>query len=159
MTNHKPQANPDDFALWGRIHLVPFEFSFVDNPTEPHHRQRDKHLVGKLKKEASGILAWLVRGFFEWKEKGLNPPAKVLEATEQYQQEEDTIGQFINERCILAPGMQIQASIFYQEYKKWCEDNGYKPIWGNTFANRASKRFKKDEQKRANFYLGVGLLE
>jgi len=44
MTNHKPKANPDDFALWNRINLIPFELSFVDKPTEPHERKRDKHM-------------------------------------------------------------------------------------------------------------------
>jgi putative DNA primase/helicase len=159
MTNHRPKANPDDFALWGRIHLIDFKLSFVDKPTEPHHRRRDKHLKEKLKKEASGILAWLVHGYYEWKEKGLQPPANVNKSTEQYRQHEDTVGQFIKECCIINKSVRVQASKFYQEYKKWCEENGYKPLWGNTFADRVSKKFKKKEENRANFYVGVGFLE
>jgi putative DNA primase/helicase len=162
MTNHKPKADPDDFALWGgRLNIVPFDLSFVDNPdpAKPNERKRDAGLLEKLKREVSGILAWMVQGFDEYQKRGLDPPDRVLLATEQYRQDQDTVGQFIEERCIVAPGAQVQAGEFYQEYKKWCEENGYKPIWGNKFAERVGKRFRKDETNKARFYFGVGIRE
>jgi putative DNA primase/helicase len=97
ITNHRPKANPDDYALWGRLHIVPFDLSFVDNPdpANSQERQRDKELADKLKTEAPGILAWIVRGFDDWQKWGLDAPEKVKVATESYRQNEDTVGQFI----------------------------------------------------------------
>lgn len=158
MTNHKPKANPDDPALWGRLHLIPFELSFVDNPTEPHHRKRNKHLADKLKKEAPGILAWMVRGFFEWKKKGLAPPPKVSEATEEYRQDQDTVGQFIAEKCKLAAGSEVKSSELFKEYRQWCADNGFNPVWGNTFGERMKAKFEWKITMNGVFYYGIGIL-
>jgi putative DNA primase/helicase len=157
MTNHKPKANADDFALWERINLIPFELSFVDKPTEPHERKRDKHIVDRLKKEAPGILAWLVRGFFEWKQQGLNPPAKVTDATAEYRETEDTIGQFIAEQCVVNESARVKASEFYKQYETWCEENGHKPVWGNTFGQRIVAKFPKKSTNKGFCYLGVGI--
>jgi putative DNA primase/helicase len=157
MTNHRPKANADDFALWQRINLIPFELSFVDNPTEPHERLRDKHIVDRLKQEASGILAWLVRGFFEWKKQGLNPPPKVTDATAEYHEAEDTIGQFISEQCVVNETASVKASEFYKKYQSWCEENGHKPVWGNTFGQRIVVRFPKKPTNKGIFYFGVGI--
>ena len=159
MTNHRPKANADDFALWQRINLIPFDLSFVDNPTEPHERKRDKHLADRLKKEAPGILAWLVRGFFEWKEQGLNPPAKVTEATAEYRETEDSIGQFIFERCVIKEAAMVKAGDLHQEYKSWCETMGFKPEWGNKFGERITAKFVKKKIKGCFSYHGIGLLE
>ncbi len=159
MTNHKPKTNPDDLALWGRLHIIPFDLSFVDNPTKPLQRKRDKHLADKLKKEAPGILAWLVRGFFEWKKRGLDPPPKVLEATEQYRQEQDTVGQFIAEKCKLAAGMQVKSSEMFKEYRQWCDDNGFMAVWGNIFGESMKAKFAWKTTMNGVFYYGIGLLE
>jgi putative DNA primase/helicase len=157
MTNYKPKANPDDFALWQRINLIPFKLSFVDNPTEPQQRQRDKDIADRLKKESSGILAWIVRGFFEWKEQGLNPPATVQEATAEYRETEDTIGQFIAEQCVVVESAKVQASELYRSYESWCAENGHKPVWGNTFGQRISAKFSKKPTKKGIFYFGIGI--
>ncbi|MFI5329905.1 MAG: phage/plasmid primase, P4 family [Desulfobaccales bacterium] len=158
MTNYKPKANSDDFALWGRIHLIPFELSFVDNPAPgTNQRQRDKHLLEKLKKEASGILAWIVRGYLAWKKEGLNPPPKVLLATEEYRKEQDSVRGFITANFIIGPDKQVKAGDFQKAYKAWCEENGIKPEWGNIVGQRMAERFEKTGE-RPVFYKGLGLI-
>ena len=54
-TNHKPKIKGTDYGIWRRIKLIPFTNRI------PEEKQ-DKHLEGKLKKEASGILNWLLEG-------------------------------------------------------------------------------------------------
>jgi len=70
LTNHMPHISVDDYAFWQRIHLIPFSMSFVPTPTEDYERKSDKELLEKLKAEAPGILAWLVRGCLSWQKKG-----------------------------------------------------------------------------------------
>jgi len=126
---------------------------------KPGAVQRDKHIVEELKKERSGILASFLRGFFEWKKHGLNPPAKVTEATAEYRENEDSIGQFILERCFIKESAVVKAGDLYQDYKKWCESMGFKPEWGQNFGRRLSAKFVKKKVKGCFFYHGIGLLE
>ena len=51
LTNHKPKADPTDYALWQRIHLIPFTLSFVDEPHHENERQRDPYLADPLRAE------------------------------------------------------------------------------------------------------------
>ena len=124
LTNSKPHAPADDFALWERIHLIPFNLSFVDRqPQAENERRADKQLSQKLKIEASGILSWLVRGCLEWQQRGLDPPAIVRQATAAYRDDEDIIGDFIAESCVLKPDYEAMMSEIYPAFEKWFELN------------------------------------
>jgi putative DNA primase/helicase len=57
----------------------------------------------KLKAEAPGILAWLVRGALAWQRDGLEVPECVRLSTEEYQKEQDVVGGFLAECCDLNP--------------------------------------------------------
>jgi len=62
LTNFKPRANPDDYALWQRIYIIQFPLSFVDDPQRTTSGNVNPHLLKKLYGETSGILSWLIRG-------------------------------------------------------------------------------------------------
>jgi putative DNA primase/helicase len=116
--NHKPEIRGTDDALWSRVKLIPFEVSFADriDPTLPE----------KLRAELSGILNWAIQGCLAWQRDGLQTPAKVQAATETYRKEQDTIGQFILERCQTGQDyMKCKASRLYTAYRNWAEHNGY----------------------------------
>jgi putative DNA primase/helicase len=156
LTNHRPHADASDYALFQRLHLIPFNLSFVDEPQKKNERKSDKNLLEKLKAEASGILAWLVRGCLAWQKEGLNPPEAVRTATKTYQEEEDLIGQFISEKCTLGPCLQVQAGTLYAAYQEWSAENGLKPIFSVKFGREMRNRF--DSYKDRNtFYTGVDL--
>ncbi|MBW2149255.1 MAG: DNA primase [Deltaproteobacteria bacterium] len=157
LTNHKPHVPSDDYALWERIHLVPFSFSFVDNPTETNERLRDPELAQKLKAEAAGILAWLVRGCLKWQQHGLRPPKAVRQATAQYRSDEDLTGQFLDEWCIIMPNASVKAGNLYEAFSKWCKNNGFSPISGYKFSKRMQDRFDRDDSGRHRIYKGVCL--
>jgi len=158
MTNHKPHISADEYAAWQRVQLIPFHLSFVDYPVKKNERKRDKNLKQKLLEEAPGILAWLVKGFLEWQKMGLNPPDSVRQATEQYQEDEDLIGLFIKECCVLAPTAKIQSTPLYEAYKKWCDRNGIETISFTLFGTKMSKRFEKETKKYA-IYKGITLVD
>lgn len=157
LTNFKPKVNAADFALWERIHLIPFKFSFVDNPKEPHHRKIDSNLFEDLKKEASGILASLIKGYRECKEQGLRPPPTVLQAVEQYREEEDVVGLFISDCCVIAQDAKAKGQELYDAYKNWCDREGRKPIWQVTFGEQLKSKFKW-KKEGVIVYSGIGLL-
>ncbi len=115
-TNHKPVIKGTDNGIWRRIRLIPFT---VTIPKE----EQDGDLKDKLMKELSGILNWAIEGCLQWQKEGLNPPAEVVEATESYRAEMDTIKSFLNDCCIRKKESFIQSSALYEVYKRWCEMN------------------------------------
>ena len=157
LTNFKPRVSASDVALWERIHIVQFKISFLDKPTESHHRKQDLNLLDNLKKEAPGILASFVQGFKEWKKLGLQPPEAVLNATQQYRKEEDVIGLFISDRCVISPDAKVQGQELYDAYKQWCEQQGRKPLWQVKFGEQLKSKFRWDKDG-VIFYFGIGLL-
>lgn len=160
LTNHKPQVDPTDNALWSRIHLIAFTLAFVDKPKEAHERLRDPYLLEKLKGEASGILAWLVRGCLEWQRQGLNPPAEVRGATEEYRDHEDVLAAFIADCCTVSPNARVKAGKLRESFESWCKEMGMTPIDGKKFGQRIRERFDATPRTKHGFYyIGIGLCE
>ena len=86
--NHKPAVAAEDQAIWDRLRLIPFDSRIADD-------EKDPHLGTKLLTEAAGILAWAVRGCLDWQREGLNQPAEVIEATNDYREEMDVFAEFL----------------------------------------------------------------
>jgi putative DNA primase/helicase len=115
-TNHKPMIKGTDHGIWRRIKLIPFTTTITPD-------RQDKHLEEKLLREGPGILNWLLEGTRRWCEKGLNTPALISNATEEYRSEMDVLGNFIKECCIQNPGVSIRARELFRAYQEWCEEN------------------------------------
>ncbi len=59
----------------------------------------DKALAEKLKPEYPAILRWLIEGCLDWQKNGLQRPKVVTEATDSYFAQQDSVQQFIDDRC------------------------------------------------------------
>lgn len=153
--NHKPRVVDDSFGFWRRVRLIPFMKQFLGE-------DEDKHLGAKLRAEAEGILAWLVRGCLEWQRRGLDPvPECVKIATEEYQQESDELSGFLTVMCVERLDATVKASRLYEAYKTWAEDEGMdgKEIMTMTkFGRRISGRFTKRPTKDGIFYTGINVV-
>jgi putative DNA primase/helicase len=99
--NHRPALRSVDEAIRRRFHLIPFTVTIPAS-------ERDPDLCEKLKIEYPGILSWIIQGCLAWQREGLNPPACVREATQEYFTDEDAQGSWIRECCVL--GAQHMAS-------------------------------------------------
>ena len=158
ITNKRPQLSSIDKAFLERLHLIPLTLSFVDNPTEPFQRQCDHELPEKLKSEASGILAWLVKGCLEWQQSGLQPPAIILETTAEYEADEDIVGQFLSECTREEANGEVRAQVLYNTYKTWCERCGYRYLGIKKFGERMKEQYEKGADSRGNYYKGLSLI-
>jgi len=161
MTNSQPQAPPNDKAFWERLHLIPFSISFVNRDPQENHERRaiidlDRHVL----KEASGILAWLVRGCLLYQKHGLKPPREVTEATEQYRRNEDLLADFIDECCLREPGAKVKSSSLYSRFIDWYHDNvGKNEPSGTWFGKQLSQKFEKSKVEGCVVYHGLALHE
>lgn len=160
LTNHKPHANAEDFAFWERMVLLPFDLSFVDrDPQTDQERRADRKLPEKLEAELPGIMAWMVRGCLDWQVRGVAPPAAVKAAVSEYKREEDTLGDFIAEACVVDPYASVGATEVYKVFEEWWRTNVSNKIpkqkW---FGSRMTRRFEKKKDGTVK-YIGVGLLD
>ena len=151
--NHKPIIQGTDHAIWRRIKLIPFRITISD-------AQCDPHLLSKLLENKEAILSWAVEGCNIWQKEGFDAPGAVKQATSEYREEMDVIGSFLESTIVEVPGKEIQAKLFYEKYKIWCEVNGEHPISGTAFGLKMVERdVKKDRTSEGNFYQDIAFLD
>jgi putative DNA primase/helicase len=119
-TNHRPHVSADDDAMWNRVRLIPFGVVVSKD-------QIDRHLPQRLHDELPGILNWALAGRAEWVASGLNPPQKVMAATEEYRESEDTLARFLADECQHAPGHVEGAATLLQAYRAYSNDKRITP--------------------------------
>lgn len=151
--NHKPVIRGTDHAIWRRIHLVPFSVQITDA-----ERRGDPTFLARIKEELPGILHWCVQGCIDWQKNGLNPPATVRKATEDYQSEMDMIGPFIDECCVLQKGKETYAGPLYQSYVAWCQQNGEEAIKQRSFGGKLAEKGLERDRGSGNKHLWRGIL-
>ena len=157
LTNKKPKAHGDDPAFWERVVLIPLTQRFIRNPQKENEHQADINLSEKLKKEAPGILSWLVRGCLEWQQQGLNPPESIVNATNDYRVEEDDLHRFLNECCEKKANSQIFAGVLYEAYEQWVKDNADEQLSRPVFFRRMNKKVDGFRTKKGKAYIGIEL--
>lgn len=149
--NHLPRVSGTDHGLWRRIALVPFEVRFAVNDELPV----------RLATETPGILRWAVEGCLEWQRDGLQVPARVRAATEQYRNREDHVGRFLDECCVVDPAVMATAKDLREVYEAWCNEQGEHPWTAKSVgAELVSRGF--DSAKMGHFHattwIGLGLV-
>lgn len=136
--NHRPRVDDLSYAFWRRVRLLPFLRQFREDA--------DKALLDKLRAETPGILAWAVRGCLEWQRLGLEPPVKVRAATDEYRRESDPLGDFLAERCEIAPDAVTTAAELYAGYQAWAQSQRLRDretLTRTKFGRRLSDAFTK----------------
>lgn len=151
-SNHKPEIHGQDYAIWRRIHLIPFEVTIP--PTE-----QDPNLLDKLRAELPGILRWAVAGAVDWSKGRLRVPARVLAATNAYKEEMDIISEFIAALCSTGPGMEASSGDLYASYADFCTAAKEKPLNRNAFGRRLTEHgfISKKGAEGRRFWSGVAL--
>jgi putative DNA primase/helicase len=97
--------------------------------------ERDKDLFEKLKPEWPGILAWAAAGCTEWQKQGLNPPAVIRNATNDYLAAEDAFKQWIEECCLVGRDKWGVGATLWNSWKEWAERNNERPGSRKSFAS------------------------
>lgn len=151
-TNHRPRVRGQDYAIWRRVKLVPFDVTIPPERRDPVKAERI------IEREAAGILRWLVGGCLDWQRDGLGECETVTAATEEYRSAEDFLGPFIADRCITGEGFRSQGATLYAAYRQWCEENGERPLSNKAYARALEDRgFKYFRTNTGRFWAGIGL--
>lgn len=151
-TNHKPRISGTDHGIWRRIRLVPFLAKFEGKDKDPKFKER------LLETELPGVLAWAVRGCLEWRRDGLGEPDAVTAATNGYRSDQDDLGRFLEERCLVQAGARVASGILYSAFTTWSTGNGEKPLSQKSFTSRMQDRgFVKARNRHRIEWHGVTL--
>ncbi|WP_455359062.1 DNA primase family protein [Streptomyces sp. SYSU K21746] len=116
-TNYKPVVREQDNGTWRRIKLIPFQQRFEGD-------RKDLTLEDTLRSERAGILAWLVRGAVAWHREGLQDPASVKAAVEEYKDESDPLAGYFPGILEPVPGHRMTNADIWNAYTAWAENEG-----------------------------------
>ena len=155
-TNRAPQIKGTDHGIRRRLLLIPFNKRFEGS-------ERVAGLKELLMKELPGILNWALQGLAMWQREGLraNLPDAILNATEEYKEENDMIDSWMLERVEKAPEtVRIRATEFYTSYAEYMKLSGVRPkgivTWGKDMKSRGVQKVR---DARGYCYVGVKLAE
>ena len=151
--NHKPRLNTVDEAIRRRMLIVPFTVQIP--PAE-----RDPNLPEKLWGERQAILRWCIDGCLEWQRIGLAPPKIVIDATTEYFEDQDTMGQWLEDDTNSQAGpfaFTLSAELF-TSWKAWCEKQNLKPGTEKAFVEALKdKGFAKARKDYGRGLVGIAL--
>lgn len=129
--NKKPNVNTNDGGTWRRLIVLNFLSKFVHKPTESYEYPIDETIQKKVENKlwATPFLNYMVHLMKEGKGlRKITPPEKVLEYTQEYRNENDSIAKFISERLVeIKEGDEIVAvtkTDLRRTFKAWMSDNG-----------------------------------
>ncbi len=129
--NHQPTLHNVDPAMQRRFYMTPF----LHSPPTPDHALEDK-----LQEEAPRILAWALAGCLDWQQDGLARPASVSAATADYFANQDLVGQWIEECCVLGPREWEQPGILFNNWSAYARGAGEEAGTAKVFRMTLEKR-------------------
>jgi putative DNA primase/helicase len=116
------------------------------------------HLERTLAGELPGILAWMVRGCVAWQKEGLGMPSIMTAAVDEYRDESDVMGKFIEECCVSRGNTQVKTSELYKAYRTYCEECSERYLSARDFPAELEQRgFKRHRTPSARMTLGIEL--
>lgn len=153
-TNHKPRIVGTDVGIWRRVQMVPFTQVIPEEERDPDLKEK------LIQTEAAGILRWAVEGCLEWQRDGLGNAEAVTLATEEYRREQDTLGQFLEERCALGPEFKVRTEDLLTAYNAWARENHEDELSSKALAERLAERrapVKRTKVGGLRGWCGIGL--
>jgi P4 family phage/plasmid primase-like protien len=122
--NHKPALRGVGKEMERRLRLVKCNASIPDEDVDRKFREN------MLAQEGPQILEWILQGAVRWHESGLPLPEPISDATRDYLESEDVLGDWLGE-CTEQCG-DTKRSDAYRNYAEWAEKAG-----GRAWSNRA----------------------
>lgn len=150
--NGYPRIDGTDNGIWRRMAVIKWPVTLEDD------EQRDfEEVVGELVAEAPGILNWLIEGALTYLREGLLIPPEVRMATQEYRDEMDVVGAFLDACVRASPGQSVTAREMYQAYVSWAHANGKKPVSETKFGRDVKRKIPRDDKGALHVYRDVAL--
>lgn len=134
VTNNKPTITERTEAIWSRVKLIPFNVVIAGDRVNPNLKKEI------LEEEAAGVINWLIEGARKWVTTGYKLPdcTAIKTATEEYQNEEDIITNWIDEYCEIMDTPKSGDSV----------KNLFTSFSADTKSRLGQKQFSRELEKR-----------
>ena len=155
-TNHLPKVSANDDGTWRRLIVIPFNAKIKG--------KSDIKNYGDYLFENAGpaILGWVIDGAQKAINKGFKftKPKVVVDAVEAYREENDWLGQFIEDHCDIDPSYEAKSGELYQTYRAACLSTGEFTRSTTDFYNALEKAgYEKRRRNTGRVVLGIRLKE
>ncbi len=112
-----PRLRDASGALASRFIMLQFTKSFFG--------RENTNLTDELLEELPGILNWSLDGLERLRARGhFVQPAAALEALQELEDLGSPTAAFVRDRCDVGSGKQAAVDAVYEEWKRWCSENG-----------------------------------
>ena len=150
-SNFRPSLKSTGEEIRRRIH-------FVDFPETIPESERDYDLDKKLEAEYPAILQWMIDGCLEWQRIGLAKPDAIKSSTADYLDEEDTLGHWLQEKCISGAGHRVLSADAYKSYAGYVQSHGEGVVSQKRFSQRLDARgYGKERTGKGRWITGLDL--
>lgn len=153
-TNHLPRVGANDDGTWRRLIVIPFNAKIKRNSDI-------KNYADYLVKNAGGaILTWIIEGAMKAiaNDLKLTPPQVVVEAIEQYRNNNDWLSIFIEDCCEVDRTFTQKSGELYQEYRAYCSRNGeYARSTTDFYAGLETAGFERRKNRTGMYVYGLCL--
>jgi len=149
-TNHLPKVEGFDNALTRRFRIVEC------NQGVPV-KERIPDFPEVLKREAAGIMNWILEGYRMLCEEGLEPTDSMRKTVLQYRIEEDRVLRFINECCKRTESEIVGVTQLYTTYDAFMKNRGERRTDTlNMFSRKLLKHgFRKIRRSVGMYFEGI----
>jgi len=151
--NESPRITDRSGATFNRLNVILF------NHTVPKH-QRIGNLTQLLRNEREGIFAHLMQAYKRLVRRGgFITPKSSAAWKEAYRRENDTELSFIEDCCVLGEDKRVQSQELYDEYRWWCDKNGFRSKNINQVSRDWERLgFIKSASNGRKYWNGIGLI-
>lgn len=126
-TNYLPNITSDDNAIWRRAKTIPMK------AVVGREREIDNFAEVMFEEERDGILNWVLDGWQQYLDRGLDEPTAITQDVDTYRTEIDVVASFI--RDSVDEGTMaydatdaIPSRVFRQLFEAYCDMNGQKAL-------------------------------
>ncbi|RON17563.1 hypothetical protein BK660_23205 [Pseudomonas brassicacearum] len=145
--NHKPSLDNVDDAMTRRLNIIPFTYK----PSTP-----DPDLEGKLRDEWPAILRWMIEGCLDWQQNGFLRPNVVSDATKSYFEDQDLLGQWLEEFCERGTNHEDSHKILFSSWSTYAMAAGEESKTGKAFTQMLVNRgFERKKVESARGFRGL----
>lgn len=151
-TNHLPKVGSGDRGTWRRLVVAPFHNKIL-NPKPDFTEQL-------LAKSGGAVMAWIIDGAKMFIKNGFKlPHCKIVElAVEEYKENNDWFGMFLDERCEVGKGYEVFGGVLYQAYREWSLRQGEYVRSTTDFANALQAAgFERKKTSKGVIWHGLSL--
>jgi putative DNA primase/helicase len=153
-TNHLPKVSASDDGTWRRLIVIPFNAKIEG---ESDIKNYGEYLYSNA---GESILAWVIEGA----KKAIDldyripVPACVQNAIDEYRNQNDWFGHFLEEKCEVSDGYRESSSALYQAYRNYCIDtNEYVRSTADFYVALEGAGFRRITAKGKRYFAGVRL--